>query len=75
MIEYYFYTILSMHNAHPGLCLPECEIFQGRENCCPCPQVILIVFKEQYRLGKPSCKKNGQKSGQCPYGGGSTPVH
>ena len=21
-------------------------------------------------LGKPSCKKNGQKSGQCPYGGG-----
>ena len=22
------------------------------------------------RLGKPSCKKNGQKSGQCPYGAG-----
>ena len=36
-------------------------------------QVPLYFFQvplyfSSSRLGKPSCKKNGQKSGQCPYG-------
>merc|ERR1712032_273034 len=49
--------------ARGGICLPECKIFQGRENCCPCPQEC----KESASLGFCSSTCQHLPHGNCCY--------